>query len=261
MCFTNWKIIKKGIYMCKNEFIELKQKFKEISKMGYIESRGTGPSAAGKTFEDLIGKASDNLPLPDFKNVEIKTKLDMSKSYITLFNMTPRGNNKYEIKRITETYGYSDYLVPKKKIFQVSIQGDRLKIIKQNFLFKLKIDYKEEKIFLIILDRFLNIVEQDVYWTFDSLKVRLYDKIKYLTIVKTKSKFIDGKMHYQYYQLEAYKLKDFSTFLGLIEKGVIFVTFHVGVYRNGKRKGETHDRGTAFEIKNENLCMLFERVD
>ena len=33
-----------------------------------------GPGGVGYTFENLLGKAEENFPIPDFKGIEIKTK-------------------------------------------------------------------------------------------------------------------------------------------------------------------------------------------
>lgn len=58
--------------------------------------------------------------------------------------------------------------------------------------------------------------------------------------------------------MEIYKLKSFSTFIDLIEKGIIKVQFKIGRFKKGKRMGEIHDRGTGFQIKTSDLTKLFD---
>ena len=53
------------------------KKFNEIRKLEYVKAINNYTSGVGLTFENLIGKKIDNLPLPDFKNlIEIKAKID-----------------------------------------------------------------------------------------------------------------------------------------------------------------------------------------
>lgn len=47
--------------------------------------------------------------------------------------------------------------------------------------------------------------------------------------------------YYNYYQMNLYKLKDFQTFLSLLEDGTIRITFHIGTNKSGPKKGEIHD--------------------
>ena len=46
----------------------------------------------------------------------------------------------------------------------------------------------------------------------------------------------------------------------IIKKGFISVNFNIGVYKEGKRKGKTHDRGTNFMIKVEDIGLLFDEI-
>lgn len=55
-------------------------------------------------------------------------------------------------------------------------------------------------------------------------------------------------------------MKGFKEFLSLIEQGKIRINFKISVYREGERKGDTHDHGTSFEIQEENLQKLFWNI-
>lgn len=63
----------------KNNIEELKKYFTTI-KNNNQNSLREGNIGIGYTFETLIDKKEDNLPLPDFNGIEIKTKLGYSKS-------------------------------------------------------------------------------------------------------------------------------------------------------------------------------------
>ena len=94
----------------------------------------------------------------------------------------------------------------------------------------------------------------------DKLKQRLENKLTYLAFVKAWPNKINGVNYYKYYKLEIYRLTNFDNFINLLDKGIIRVTFKIGVFRRGSRIGEVHDRGTSFEIKEEDLDKLFIKL-
>lgn len=57
-----------------------------------------------------------------------------------------------------------------------------------------------------------------------------------------------------------FELRDTQTFFNLIEQGKIRITFHIGVFYSGKRYGQIHDHGTSFEIKEQDLDLLFNKI-
>jgi len=60
--------------------------------------------------------------------------------------------------------------------------------------------------------------------------------------------------------IDFYELKDFDTFILLIEKGIIRVVFKIGTFKKGIRKGNIHDHGTSFEINIENVEELYKKI-
>lgn len=239
---------------------DLKKKFNAIRKMGYIKSGRKGSTGIGKTFEDLIEKKEDVLSLPDYRGIEIKTKRGYSKREITLFNAAVSGKDSYESRRIKDIYGYPDRQNPDFKVLNCSFVCNKVTLVANKYYFKLKIDYKKEKIYLTICDRFYNILESDAYWDFNTLKNKLYAKLNYLALIKAWPNKINGETYYKYYDLKIYKLISFEKFIKLIEEGKIRVSFKISTIRDGTRKGETCDHGTSFAIKEENLDELFDRI-
>lgn len=238
----------------------LKEKFEEIRRMGYIKTNREGATGIGKTFEDLIGKKEDHEEMPDFQGIEIKTKGDNNiDEYITLFCATPKGPHAYETHYLVDRYGYPDVICKSKKVLNRSIYSGSLRGNK--YLFALKVDYRRLIIKLRILDNFLEMLEDEIYWTYHDLETKLYRKHRYLALVKAKKKIIDGETYYKYHDIQFYKIKNFDSFLRLIEQGKIRVNFRIGVYRSGKREGSMHDRGTAFQIRESDLLQLFDEID
>lgn len=244
------------MYM-KKDILEFKKLFKKVKNIGWVESKRNSPTGVGYTFETLLNKEEDTLEMPDYKSVEIKTQRKKSNFFISLFNATPDGDYLFEIKRLRNTYGYPDKVLKECKVINNEFSASKIKSLGARYKAKLKIDSENKKLRLIILNTYLQIVDNEVSWSFDLLKEKLYRKLKYLAFIEAKSKFINGIEYFKYTDLHIYKLKDFYTFLELIEKGIIKVTFKIGVVRSGNKKGIINDHGTSFSISKQNLSKLY----
>ena len=241
------------------EFENLKNKFLEIKNMEWVESCRKGSTGCGRTFEKLLGIQENNLEIPDYLGIEIKVKRSYSNSFTTLFNCTPEGPHYYEIDRIKEKYGYPDKVLKETKILHNSIYCNQKIKINDSHYFQLYINETEKKLYLKVIDQNGNIIEDEVYWTFDLLKEKLYRKLKNIAIISTLRKIESGKEYFKYYKLELYKLKNFETFINLLKIGIIRVTFKIGVFRSGDKKGKIHDHGTGFDIEEKNLYKLYDK--
>ena len=62
-----------------------------------------------------------------------------------------------------------------------------------------------------------------------------------------------------HYLLE--EIKDFETFLKLLEDGIITITFKINVYTEGKKIGMIDNHGTDFSILDNNIELLYNKVD
>ena len=132
-----------------NEIIELNKKLFKIKREGWHKSVRKGPTGIGKTLETLLDKEEDRKSLPDYKHFEIKAKKYGSKSYTTLFNLTPKNDSdKNEIKRLVEKYGYPDKVLKNKKVLQNEIYFTNKTLIGNRYYFKLTI--KKEKLYISV---------------------------------------------------------------------------------------------------------------
>ena len=73
-------------------------------------------------------------------------------------------------------------------------------------------------------------------------------------------KYEHGIVYFKYSNITFYKIKDFETFINLIETGYIEVGFTIGVYKIGEKKGKINNHGTRFCIKTKNLEKLFTKI-
>lgn len=247
--------------MITKELKNLKKEFERIKNMGYVKATRSGPTGIGKTFEDLLRKQENSLELPDCNGIEIKTKGGYSRCYTTLFGATPQGKKEFEIERLRSTYGYPDEVYKHQKFLHASVQANCSTLVGNRFLFKLVVKYEQQKIFLLIMDRNMNILEEKAYWDFETLRTKLERKVQYMALVKAWPNNINDEVYYKYYDIDFYKLKGFVEFIRLIEDGTIRITFKIGIFRKGFRAGKLHDRGTGFEIQEIDMLKLFDKID
>lgn len=245
----------------KDDIKLLKSKFNKIKNFDWIKLDEKNFGQIGLTFEKLVGVNTNEFEIPDFGSIEIKTKSKTKYDYISLFNCVPTGPHYHEIERIKDLYGYPDSTLKMFKVFNGEVFCNKLTKIGTNFYFKLNV-YKSQKIIkLIVYNKEKNKIEEEIYWDFSILEEKLNRKLTYLALVNVVKKNIDGKKFYKYNSMHIYKLKGFKTFIELLEQGIIKINFKIGIYKDKKRLGKIHDRGTAFLIKGKYINKLFDYIE
>ncbi|MCI8575297.1 MAG: MvaI/BcnI restriction endonuclease family protein [Bacilli bacterium] len=238
---------------------QLKLELYKIQCKNWIPSKGKGTGAAGITLEKMLHKDEDQLVLPDYYGIELKTKIERSEPFVSLFSMA-FDNKPLEIKRLLKIGGYPDKKNPQFKVFQTAILGNRRKFMKSNLNYLLKVDYIHEVVRLIISDYHFQLIDNSMSWSFLQLKSRLEHKMSYLALIPVKRWHTNGTLYFRYLNAKFFRLKNFETFLKLIETGIIRVTFRISYFKDEERFGEIHDRGTTFEIREEDIPKLFDEI-
>ena len=101
-------------------------------------------------------------------------------------------------------------------------------------------------------------IEKKVYWDLNILKYRIYQKLNVLALVNAFKTKKNNKIYFKYYKINFYILKDFNTFINLIENGKIKVIFKISNYYKKEKYGKINSRGIGFAIKKEDILELFE---
>ena len=231
--------------------------FNKIKEKGCVPSIKKGTAGVGLTFESLIGITENEFEIPDFNGIELKTKRNKSNSYTTLFNATPEGPHFHEVERLRTIYGYPHSKAKEYKVLNVSTFANKLNNMGIKYYSKLKVDYDKQKLFLLIYNKNKQLIENEVFWYFDTLKEKLLRKLNILAYINADTKKVDNIEHFKYYKMTVYMLKNFDTFLNLLEQGIIRVTFKINVHLRGPRKGQICDHGTGFDIQEKDLLKLY----
>ena len=241
--------------------LQLFKKFSEIRKMGWIESMRYGSTGVGYTLEKLLHIEENSLPFADFHGIEIKSMRIFSKRNIHLFNAEPDGDFLFPYERILKYIGYPSKKNSDYKVFMSAAYGNEYTNIGYSKKIKLYVNRKDEKVDLIVTDKFYNNIKVDVSWSFQLLKNKIENKIKNLAIIKAEHKIINQKEFFYYKRIDFYINKGFENFLNSIEDGTIKVCFKMDVYLDGIKKGKINNHGTDFSIKESDIEKLFTKVD
>lgn len=232
---------------------ELKKLFSGIKNMDWVEAHRKGNTGIGKTFEDLLDKKEDNLALPDFKDIEIKSQRNATNSMITLFTKSP----DYPLSVNTflrENFGSISSKYNNMKILHTTISTKNFNTHISGNNFKILIDRELQRLVLQVQNNATKeIIYENAYWSFDNIKKCLEHKLKYIAIVGADEKEENSKNYFKFTNIMLITGITFDKFLEALENGDILVDIRIGVYNTGKNKGKTHDHGTGFRIKLDKL--------
>lgn len=224
------------------------REYTKIKDMGWIRTHRSGPTGIGKTLEDLLGIAENNIDGPDFGDYELKSCRINSQSMLTMFTRTPQPARANTYLR--QKYGYSSSAYDNdEKVLHSTLTAARFVPIADTGK-KLRIVCDEQKISIASETEVEN-----VFWDKESLR-KAFEK-------KYKNKFVYAKAesrgsgaNEEFYFKEAYEVSGFNyeAMIELLEQGKIFIDLRIGQYPDGR----THDHGTGFRIREVDQPLLFK---
>lgn len=228
----------------KGYFLLIKR-LKEIKEMGYIKTHRSGNTGIGKTLEDLLGIAENNIPGPNSHKIELKSARKNTSSMLTLFTkspLPPKANAD-----ILEKFGYESKRGNNKKELHTTVSAVEFNLLKGKPCFKINII--ENKIELITIKN-----EVTGYWDKDTLKKTFERKIPRLLYVKADSRGSGADEEFCFNEAWLLSGFNFDSFVYLLKEGTILVDIRIGQYPDGR----VHDHGTAFRVLPSKLDLCFE---
>ncbi|SCG86933.1 MvaI/BcnI family restriction endonuclease [Methanobacterium congolense] len=235
-----------------------KKDFSVIKEKGWVESHRKHDTGIGKTFEDLIGIVENNNYLADYQGIlELKASRILSESMVTLFTKAPQPRGINSLMR--EKYGNPDPKADGLKTIHTTFSALKFNNFVKNYGFKLEINESERRIYILVKNLKTGEIEDtDIYYEFDTLKTIIENKCKYIAHINAESKKLDGKEYFRFKECYLLTGLTFEKFIQLIKEGLILYDIRIGVFRSGKNKGKTHDHGSGFRFKKNNLEEIFD---
>ena len=227
--------------MQKRTLNQIKKALQELSKKGWIKSNRSHNTGIGKTLEDYLGITENNIALPDFGVMELKSQRLNTLSMMTLFTKSPEGITNAEIRK---RFGYPDPEFPKIKILHQTIFDGK----KNRMGFQATIDEKQGKLLILKNGKLLG------HYSLAFLRQKAVEKIgNGLILVRAETKNTRGHEYFHY--KDAYLLKEIDPTKFLTHSKY---DIRLGVYHSGKNAGKPHDHGSAFRLTEKSLPLLFK---
>lgn len=234
--------------------------FKKITNRRYIKSTSKGVGSIGITFENQLGKSQDSLYFPDYYGIEIKCTSRYSRYPISLFCLAFDGPTFPEINRIIEKYGYKDRIYKDKKILFANLKCNADTLVNNKYLFRLDIDLKEEKMYLLVRNLSNGQIERKSFVYLESIYNHLLLKLKKMAIIYGSTKKEPSDTYFRYYKMKIYELISKEKFLQLLTSGVINVQLMARIHKSGYKEGKYRNKNLIFQIKKEDVTKLFKEI-
>ncbi len=243
-----------------NEEQELVTKFKKIADKKWIESISNSFGSIGITFEKELGKKADSLYFPDYHGIELKCTSRYSRYPLYLFSAAFDGPTFPEINRIIDKYGWYDKDYQDKKVLFTKLKYNEKTLVNDKYLFELKFDESDDKLFLCVYDLADNLIEKASFIYSYSLYNHLCLKLQKMAVVHASTKKINGKKYFRYYSIDIYKLISFEKFIELLKKDVIGVSLIARISKSGADSGRYRNKNLTFNIRKDDIEKLFEKT-
>jgi hypothetical protein len=235
-----------------NTLEDFTREYEKIKAMGWIKTHRPGPTGIGKTLEDLLGIAENNIDEPDFGEYELKSARLNSGSMLTIFTRAPqpaRANTALRLK-----FGYSSSAYDNgEKVLHSTLNAVSFTSIADTG-HKLKVDAEGDRIYIVS-----EMGNEGIYWDKESLR-KTFNK-KYtgkFVYAKAESRGDRETEEFRFVSAFAVSGFDYDEFAKLLEQGKIYVDLRIGQYHGGKNAGKTHDHGTGFRIRECDQVLLFK---
>ena len=250
-----------SINISDDNFNELIKRFKIINKQRYVKGvNNNNINSCGITFEKLIGKNTDSMFFPDFKDIEIKCKQRFSRYDLNLFTLTFDGPNLFESNYILETYGSNDNMFFNKKELFVNLKYKEKVFVDRKYYFELDSDDEKEMIFVNIYDNDSKLLEKRCFIFYSSIKNRINVKLRKLALIRASKRKIGFNLYFRYYKISCYELKAIDNFIDMIKKGVIKLSIVLRFSKSGFEKGKQKNKNMVFSINQDKIEEIYNKI-
>lgn len=255
---------------------DLESKLRPLMHIWHLGARQGNDGNGGNTLEDLLGIKENNLSLPDFGDIELKTQEFETGSLLTMFHSEPKP--KASVPKLLKALGWkhseagASYLADELSFrsttyahrtsvrgLSIALEGDRL-----NFKFEpSKVERNRADITGVFptYGDWADDVEKrtaphysevfPVFYLLDDVKKKFSAKLEHTFLVLYRKKKVDGKAHFLFEEAYVGRNLLWDKVTSLMTDGGIVVDFDART---------RHNHGTKFRIDRAKVPMLFDKV-
>ncbi|NJL96930.1 hypothetical protein HC766_00015 [Candidatus Gracilibacteria bacterium] len=228
------------------EINEIINRLKEIKKQGYIKSNRKGSTGVGKTLEDLLGITENNLSLPDFGEVELKSMRSGDNSMLTLFTFNKKAWKMDQLEAI-EKFGSFDSNGRKGLYYTLST------VPNSHGLFTY---VDKDSVQVRSIDG-----EVIVKWLLDDLVEQFENKVKNILLVNAQ---VEERDEIEYFYYDRARLLSGGTENSILsnqfKEGQIVIDLRLHKKVNSNSKPVSRNHGTGFRVRQSNLVNMYENI-
>jgi hypothetical protein len=247
----------------------------EVFGKWHAEGRAGNDGNAGNTLEDLLGVSENNLKLPDWGNIELKTKRVETQSLVTLLHREP--SPAASVPKLLLSLGWKHQNAGSKygldelsfrsttRANSFSDRGFAVKLTDENIEFvfdKTKINFsaKDRTGIYANYGDWLTCVEArslhysdvlPVFWSRAYIEAEIKAKLDNTLLCLVKSKLIGGVKHFQYTSARLFSGFDPSKLDVLFNEHALYVDFDART---------NHNHGTKFRVDLKSIGRLFDNT-
>lgn len=221
----------------------LQTKLQEIKNRGYLVSLRKGNTGIGYTLETLLGIAENNIKLPDFGTIELKSKRKNASTPVTMFTFN-RGVWKIKQIEAIRKYGYQDTTGRQALYCFVSSKPNQQGLFLKTTAISLQMYHADGTL----------IAE----WLADNLAETFKKKMPALVLVQAETR-VNSVEKEEFFYNEAYLLSNPSSkkLLEMIAKDDILVDVRMHI----NLRGSVRNHGTAFRTDESKLINCFSQKE
>jgi hypothetical protein len=235
--------------------MELLDKLKEISLLGYIPTDVPGDTGIGITLQNLLGIDPDSSKKPDYKGIELKSKrLGKSETRFTLFSNVPN----WELSPILSAwnllmkYGYEG----KGGKWRLSHQMDAIKPNSLGLI--LELDWENDLLKQNHFDIETAISTHMVTWDMKTLRSRLQEKHNETFWIYANKRGQGPNEEFHYILARHTRSPILSNFDKLLESGLISHDYTLSIKNESTKT--VRDHGYLFKIMSDNISALIPQI-
>jgi MvaI/BcnI restriction endonuclease family len=245
---------------------EFMVKLRQLSESGYVATHRPGDTGVGKTLEDLVGIAENNIAGPDFEIYELKAARKDSNSMLTLFTKSPEPQGANSL--LLSIFGYARrdneaHLVTQLPPDPAGLPAS-LPTADSDKELHVTVEYgRENSVGLkLAFDSRKLIIDNDrgvpAYYTQEYLRKAFEAKYGHKLIYVLADRRKPAGQREEFWYSEAWLLAGFGFegFVNLVKSRIVRLDIRMGHFSDGR----PHDHGTGFRVFPKDLPKCFSAV-